>query len=164
MPDGEADLIDTLLGIAADSPLGRLRRRRPEALRHAEGAWRELVLPEDPGRLSRAERAALAFRVARREGEAGLAAHYRGLLEAEGGDTGAASSETPGDDRLGALLRYADRVAAAPEATSRADTEALAALGLTSREIVAATQLVAFVPYQVRVIVGLRALLQEAAR
>jgi uncharacterized protein YciW len=80
--------------------------------------------------------------------------HYQGLLDAAGGVAGA-------DARLDALLRYADTVAAAPEDTSRADIDGLAALGLSSRDIVAATQLIAFVPYQVRVIAGLRALLQE---
>ncbi|MBX9701809.1 MAG: CMD domain protein, partial [Acetobacteraceae bacterium] len=60
------DLIDSILGIAADSPLGALRRRRPEALRHAEGAYRELLLPADLGGLSRTERAAVALRVALR--------------------------------------------------------------------------------------------------
>lgn len=149
-----SDLIDSILGITPDSPIGRLRRRRPEALRHAEGAHRELLLPEDPGGISLAERAALALRVARREGDAALAAHYQGLLDAAGG-------VKQGDARLDALLRYADTVATAPEDTSRADIDGLAALGLSPRDIVAATQLVAFVPYQVRVVAGLRAMLQE---
>jgi uncharacterized protein YciW len=147
------DLIEDLLGISPDSPLGALRRRRPEALRHAEGAFRELLLPADPGGLSLGDRAALATRVAEREGDAALAARYHAMQ----GDA------PPDGARIAALLAYADKVAQAPEATSRADIEALAALGLTSRDIVAATQLIAFVPYQVRAIAGLRALLQETA-
>lgn len=148
-----ADLIDDILGITPDGPVGLLRRRRPEALRHAEGAHRELLLPGDPGGLSLADRAALALRVAQREGDAALAAHYQRLLDAAGG--------APEDARLQALLRYAEVVAAAPENTSRDDIDGLAALGLSSRDIVAATQLIAFVPYQVRVFAGLRALMQE---
>jgi uncharacterized protein YciW len=162
---GVPDLIDSLLGIAPDSPLGVLRRRRPEALRHAEGAFRELLLPEDPGGLSHAERAALALRVALREGDAALAARFRALLEEAGGDPAAAEAEQPGgDDRLAALLRYADKVALAPEGTTRADIDGLSAIGLASRDIVAATQLIAFVPYQVRALAGLRAMLQEMGR
>jgi uncharacterized protein YciW len=148
-----ADLIDSLLGIAPDSALGTLRRRRPEALHHAEGAFRELLLPADPGGLSLPERAALAMRVAEREGDAALAAQYHLML----------GNAAPAGPRLNALLGYADKVALTPEATSRADIDGLAALGLSSRDIVAATQLVAFVPYQVRVIAGLRALLPETA-
>jgi CMD domain protein len=163
----DGDLIDSLLGIGADHPLAELRRRRPEARRHAEGAFRELVLPADPGGLSRAERAALALRVALAEGEAALAAHYRALLDQAGGAALAAAAEgreAAADPRLAALLRHAETVARDPEATSRADIDALAALGLTSRDIVAATQLISFVPYQVRVIAGLRAMLQEVPR
>jgi uncharacterized protein YciW len=156
LPGHPDDLIEHLLGIAPDSKLGQLRRRRPEALRHAEGAWRELVLPADPGALSLAERAALAERVAAREGDAALAAHYGALRDQAGG--------APAGARLDALLRYAETVAATPEATSRADIDALKALGLGPREIVAATQLIAFVPYQVRVIAALRAMLQEMPR
>ena len=150
------DLIDTLLGLTPAHPLHALRLRRPEARQHAEGAWRELVLPEDPGALSLAERAGLAERVAVREGDANLAAHYAGLLALAGG--------VAAGPRLDALLRYADIVASTPEATSRADIDAMAALGLTPREIVAATQLIAFVPYQTRVLAALRAMLQESAR
>ena len=150
------DLIDHLLGLAPDSPLSHLRRQRPEARQHAEGAYRELLLPPDPGALSLAERAALAHRVATREGDAALAAHYATLLAASGGPAEGA--------RHDALMRYADLVAGEPEATSRADIEDLAALGLTSREIVATTQLIAFVPYQVRVLAALRAMMQESGR
>jgi uncharacterized protein YciW len=150
--DLPADLIEDLLGIAPDSPLGVLRRRRPEALRHAEGAFRELVLPEDPGGISRAARALLARHVAAREGDAALAARYEAL----------AGTVDP-SPRLDALLAYAEKVAMTPEATAKADIDGLAALGLSPRDIVAATQLIAFVPYQVRMLAGLRAMQQEKA-
>jgi len=146
------DLIEDLLGLAPDSAIGALRRQRPEALRHAEGAYRELLLPPDPGGLSLAERAALARHVAEREGDAVLAAHFAGLAPAP--------DPSP---RLDALLAYAEKVAMQPEATAKADIDGLAALGLTSRDIVAATQLIAFVPYQTRLLAGLRALMQEKA-
>ncbi|MGK7861601.1 CMD domain-containing protein [Falsiroseomonas sp. E2-1-a4] len=153
MPDFPSpDLIEDLLGLAPDSAIGALRRQRPEALRHAEGAYRELLLPPDPGGLSLAERAALARHVAEREGDAALAAHFAGL------------APTPDPSpRRDALLAYAEKVAMQPEATAKADIDGLAALGLTSRDIVAATQLIAFVPYQTRLLAGLRALMQEKA-
>ena len=155
MPDDlPTDLIDSLIDNEA---IAALRRRRPEARRHAEGAFRELVLPTDPGGLSLAERASLALRVAEREGDQPLAARYRALVVQAGDDARERH-------RIDALLRYADQVAVTPEATSRADIGALASLGLTSRDIVAATQLIAFVPYQVRLLAGLRAMMQEGAR
>lgn len=161
------DLIELLLGIAPDDGVGALRRRRPEALRHAEGAFRELLLPADPGRLSLAERAAVALRIAVAERCEPLAVAFRALLERAGGAGLAVRAEAPeamGDDRFAALLRYADKAGLRPREVSQADTDALTALGLGPREIVALTQLVAFVPYQVRLIAGLRAMQQEQAQ
>lgn len=161
------DLIELLLGIAPDDGVGALRRQRSEALRHVEGAFRELLLPADPGRLSAAERAAVALRIAAAERCGPLAAAFRALLERAGGEALAARAEAadiPGEDRLAALLRYAEKAGLRPREVSQADTDALAALGLGPREIVALTQLVAFVPYQVRLIAGLRAMQQEQAQ
>ena len=161
------DLVESMLGIAPGSPLAELRARRPEARRHAEGAYRELLMPEDPGNVSHAERAALALRAALREGDKALAARFRALLEAAGAQEAIMLAEdlTDGimEGRLASLLRYADMVAAKPATVGQDTIDALSAMGLTPRDIVAVTQLVAFVPYQVRLIAGLRALQEEAA-
>lgn len=149
------DLIEDLLGIAPDSPIGALRRQRPEALRHAEGAYRELLLPGEPGGVSRAERAAIAVRVALAEGAPDLAARFGAL------PGGAATPEA--SPRLAALLRHADLVAARPADCGQAEIDGLRALGLSPRDVVAVTQLVAFVPYQVRLLAGLRAMLAAPA-
>jgi uncharacterized protein YciW len=159
------DLIEGILGIAPDSPVGALRRRRPEALRHAQGAYRELLMPEDPGTVPHAHRAALALRVALREGDAALADRYRALLadDPEALMLAEDLSGAPMEGRLPALLRYADMVAARPEAVTQGTLDGLTAMGLTPRDIVAVTQLVSFVPYQVRLLAGLRAMMQKAA-
>ena len=75
------DLIERLLGIGPDSPVGALRREREQIRGNTEGAYRALLLPEEPGGVSRAERAAMAFRVARLEGDAALAGHFSGLID-----------------------------------------------------------------------------------
>ena len=159
------DLLDDILGIAPGSRLDALRRSRPEARRHAQGAHRELLLPDDPGNVSHVERAALALRVALREGEGALAARYRAVLDRAGAAEQAMLAEdlsgAPMEGRLAALLRYADLVAVRPEATMRADLDVLRDLGFTPRDVVAVTQLVAFVPYQVRLLAGLRAMMAE---
>ena len=166
-PPEPVDLLEDILGIAPGSRLAALRRRRPEALRHSQGAYEELLRPADPGGISHAERAALALRVALREGEAALAARYRALLgragtraETEAAEDLPGSGEAAGE-RLAALLHHADLVALRPGACGQADIDRLAALGLSPRDIVAVTQLVAFVPYQVRLLAGLRAMAQE---
>ncbi|MFH5923991.1 CMD domain-containing protein [Roseomonas xinghualingensis] len=161
------DLIEDILGIEPGSPLAELRRRRPEALKHAQGAYRELLMPDDPGHVSHVDRAALALRAALREGDMALAARFRALLEAASAQEAIMLAEdlsgAPMEGRLAALLRYADVVAARPEAVTQETIDALSAMGLTPRDIVAVTQLVSFVPYQVRVIAGLRAMMQEKA-
>ncbi|MDT8355299.1 hypothetical protein APZ41_007475 [Roseomonas mucosa] len=159
------DLAEHLLGIDAASPLGRLRRERADILKHEEGAYRELVLPPRPGRVSLAERAALALRGALIEGDAVLAAHYRALLAACGTAEEIAAAEAfpaPADEgRLAVLFRYADMVAQRPADCGQADIDRLLAMDLTARDIVAVTQLVSFVPYQVRLLAGLRQLRGE---
>ena len=153
-PPEPADLIEDILGIAPGSPLAALHRRRPEALRHSQGAYEELLRPADPGGVSYAERAALALRVALREGEAALAARYRALLERAGtaraeieaAEALSGAAATAGE-RLAALLRHADLVALRPGECGQADIDRLAAFGLSPRDVVAVTQLVAFVPY-----------------
>lgn len=153
----EPDLINTILGIAPDSPLGRLRAQRPDILRHTQGSYDVLLHPTDPGGLSLAERALVALRVAEQAGHAGLAAHYRVLLQQR--EAGLASSPSP---RLQRLLDHVALVAATPGKATRAHIEALEQLGLSARDIVALSQLVAFVSYQVRAAFGL-ALLKESA-
>ena len=144
------DLIEALLGIAADTPLGRLRAERAAIRGNIEGAYRALVLPAEPLGVSLPERAALAAQSARLEGDPALAAHYAGLAE---GPVGAG------------LLAYGRRVTEAPREATQADIAALAAAGRSPQDIVAITQLVSFVPFQVRLLAGLRAWLgQDAPR
>lgn len=161
------DLLDDILGVVQGSRVDAVRRQRPEARRHAQGAYRELLTPDDPGNVSHVERAALALRVALREGDSALAARYRAMLDRAGAGESVMLAEDlsaePMEGRLPALLRYADLVAAKPEATTGADLDGLRGMGLTPRDIVAVTQLVAFIPYQVRLLAGLRALMQESA-
>jgi CMD domain protein len=163
------DLIEDILGITPESPLGQLRQRRPEARRHAQGAYRELLLPEDPGNVSHAERAAVALRVALREGGTALAERFAALLECRGAKLeldAARDLSGPADQagpRLAVLLRHADLVGLRPGDCTQVDIDKLFAMGLDARDIVALTQLISFVPYQIRVIAALRAMQQEIA-
>lgn len=150
----EDDLVERLLGIAPGSPLATLRLQREAIRRHTQGAWRELVLPEDPGGVSHAERAALALRVARLGGHPALIAECEAVL--------ARTGEPPAGPRTDLLLRYADLVAETPERCGQADIDALSAQGMSAQDIVAVTQLIAFIPFQVRLLAGLQAMQEEA--
>jgi uncharacterized protein YciW len=147
------DLLETIIGVSPDSALSQLRTQRPVILRHTQGSHDVLISPVDPGGLSLAERALIAARVAELSSHAGLAKHYHALL-AERGDP-------PTSERLDAILRHVERVTTAPGTATPTHIETLRAVGLDARAIVALTQIVAFVSYQVRAAAGLALLVQE---
>jgi CMD domain protein len=161
----ETDVIDAIAGLAPGSRLAELRRQRAEVFRHSQGSHDVLLLPQDPGGVSRAERAAIALRVALAAEDEKLAAHYRGLLRQAGGEALVGPAEHPsGGDasaRLAALLHHTDLVATAPGQATQADLRRLEALGLTNRGVVVVSQLIAFVSFQTRLLAGLRILQEE---
>jgi uncharacterized protein YciW len=152
MPPSPVDLLETIIGVAPDSALSRLRALRPDIVRHTQGSHDVLLSPTDPGGFTLSERALVAARVAELSGHAGLAGHYRSLLSERG--------EPPHSQRQDAILRHVARVTTAPGSALPGHIDTLRAVGLDARDIVALTQIVAFVSYQVRAAVGL-ALLAE---
>ena len=82
MPETDADVIDTLVGIASGSPLDAIRARRPEARTHAQASYRALFAPEIPGDVTAQERFAVGSFVTGLHGEAAIAAFYAAGLSA----------------------------------------------------------------------------------
>jgi uncharacterized protein YciW len=68
----------------------------------------------------------------------------------------------PQGSRWDAILVHADMVAGAPGSARAEDLMKLQARGLSPRDIVVVSQIIAFVAYQVRLLAGLRALRQTA--
>lgn len=156
------DVIDTLAGIAPDSPLARLRRERPEVVKHLQGSDDALFAPADDGGLIRAERAAAALRIAELLRDPVLVAHYRARLAALD-PSGALAKTVEGgaqltDARWDAIITHVDLVTRGPGAATREDIEGLTAAGLSSHAIVSLSQLISFVNFQARVLAGLRML------
>ena len=149
------DVVDAATGLAADSAVGVLRRQRPDFVRYSQGSHDVLMAPADPGGVSLVERAAVALHVASIERDAALVAHYQARLDELGGDRPA---------RLEAILEHVALVAESPGSATRARLERLAEVGLSPRDIVVVTQIVAFVSYQARVAAGLRALGADIGR
>ena len=143
------DVISELAGIRPDSPLAALRAQRPEATRHAQGSYAALFDPAEPVGvgLTPVERLAVALRVASIHAASEAVAHYRQRLI----QAGAAASA-----RLQSILRHADLLATRPVDAGPDDLQALADAGLSTREIVALSQIIAFVSFQVRVVAGLK--------
>jgi CMD domain protein len=82
---GLSDTIDILAGIAPGSAMDSIRDRRPDARTHAEASHRALLLPEQPGAVSHAERFAVAAFVAALHRAPEAAAHYAAGLREHGG-------------------------------------------------------------------------------
>lgn len=159
------DVVDEILGIEPGSPLAELRAQRPEARAHAEGSYREIFDPEDPGGVPLLERFAIALRVAAIHRQPELVAHYGGRLRAAADETPLAAAPIPAaeliaegtvsDPRLAAVLRHTELLATGPAAATPDDLEWLGRAGLGADEIVIVSQTIAFVTFQARLVAGL---------
>jgi CMD domain protein len=84
VPATNADVIDSLVGIAPGSPLDAIRARRPEARTHAQASYRALFAPEVQGDVTAQERFAIGSFVTGLHGEAAIATFYAAGLSASG--------------------------------------------------------------------------------
>jgi len=150
-----ADLLESTIGVATDAPLARLRASRGDIVRHTQGSYDVLICPADPGGLSLSERATIALCAAELSGHAALAAHYRDLAARRG--------DPPPGARLETILAHVALVTRHPRSAASSNIAALQGAGLSPGDIVALTQIVAFISYQVRAAVGLGLLAQEMA-
>ena len=155
------DLIDRLLQWSADHPAQAVRHQRDKVVAATQGSYDGLFDPQLSG-LSLVERGLAAWVVASLSGSEVLSAHYRAQLlqgpalsaEARAVLDGGAVADT----RLRAVLDFARTLALKPVEGDRAALMRLPAAGLSTPEVVALAQLVAFVSYQVRVVAGLLAM------
>jgi CMD domain protein len=157
------DVIDRAAGLAPGSPGAQLRRKRPDVVREAQESYQAVFEPGYDSGVTRAERAAFGLRVALLNDAHELADHYRARLtslDASGeiAASVAARAPTPSDARLAVLIAHVDLVTRAPGTASPDHLRALAAVGLSPRDIVSLSQLIALVNFQVRVAAGLRLL------
>ena len=159
-----ADVIDSVLGLDRFADLKALREQRGKLKELTQTSYQAALHPAEPRNFSYALRAALAARMASLWKSADLAAHYRALLESEGGtaEFGAiadpAASQEGVDPRLAAILAHVDLVTLSPKAATKANIEKLTAAGLDDRDVVTLAGLIAFVNYQVLVVAGLKML------
>jgi CMD domain protein len=158
-----AHVIEALAGVASGSALATALAARAEIMRLSQASHDAVLVPQAPGGISWAERAALAQRMAHLNANAALAAHYAGYLARAGESDRLAGVAHPGsavasDTRLAAIVAHVDLLTVAPREATRSHIEALKLAGLEEADIVRLSELAAFVNYQVRVIAGLRLL------
>ena len=158
------DLLNELVGISNSSPVGALRQQRAEIAGFIQGSYDALLEPQDEAGVSRAERGLVALRVAALDESAPLIQHYRAYLQREkvGADVLAATEATPLgaplSPRQQALLVHVDRLTLEPAAATPEHLALLKQHGLSDANIVTISQLIAFLSFQVRAIVGLQLL------
>lgn len=162
MSDGNPDVMDSLAGLGASSPLAKLRRVRPDVVQHIQSSDDALFAPADDGGFTRAEREAAALRVATLLRDHALESHYDARLTARD-PSGALARTVRGkaditDARWDAILAHVDLVTRGPGSTERGDIENLLVAGLSSHAVVSLSQLIAYVNFQSRVLAGLRML------
>jgi alkylhydroperoxidase domain protein/CMD domain protein len=172
------DVISALAGVRAGSPLAALRLERADATTHAQGSYAALFQPSDTGGLSHLERFAAALRVASLHDSQAATAHFRTRLESAGaGQPIVAEVEARPEERsprepdldkiigprLQAILKHADLLALHPVRAKPDDLQLLAFAGLSTREIVSLSQVIAFTSFLTRVLAALQLLGAESA-
>jgi uncharacterized protein YciW len=155
------DVIARIVGIEPGSPLAEVVAGRADIMALTQQTHDGALMPETPGGISHAERAALACRIAKINNDSDFEAHFEALLEkADPSGTAARLADIwfdgGGDARLKALIRHVDLVAHAPKDATRHDIELLREAGIAEPDIVRLAELIAFVSYQIRVAAGLR--------
>jgi len=148
-----ADILDRLANIAPDSALAAARLTRDAATQHIQGSYRALFTVSDGHDFTLPERLAVAHHVAIGHGDSRLAAFY------------AAQSETlapPGDSsKLTAGLAHAQRLTRQPASASAGQLEVLRRVGWSPSAIVTLSQLVAYISFQSRLLLGYRLMGQQ---
>jgi alkylhydroperoxidase domain protein/CMD domain protein len=173
-PSIHTDILDELAGVRAGSPLAALRAQRADATTHAQGSYQALFQPTDTAGLSYLERFAAALRVASLHESRPAADHFRARLQAAGAGQpivgevearpeqrslqGPEALDTIVSPRLQAILRHADMLALRPARARPDDLQLLALAGLSTREIVSLSQVIAFTSFFTRVMSALQLL------
>lgn len=162
-----SDVIDKLVGLQPGGSLHALRHQREKVAAATQGSYDTLFDPALEG-IGLDERLLLALYACRLSGSQDLAAHYRARLEALPADAGQLAVATDGEPeqlpqgRLRAMLVFARALTQRPVEGDKAALHTLPAAGISTPAVVALSQLIAFISYQVRVVAGLKAMKQAS--
>ena len=153
------DAMDKAAGLSPDDALFAARRFRPEFVRGAEECRLSVLHPANDQGLAANLRVALARRMAALNADPVLMAEYDVQL-AQLGPTeqllALAQGETDLNEPLATIVRHVDLITLTPKVAEASHIELLAKAGLNNPQIVALSELIAFVNFQTRVAAGLR--------
>jgi len=157
------DVIDKLSGLQAGGALHALRHQREKVAVASQGSYDALFDPALEG-IGLDERLLVALYACRLAGASEVAAHYRTRLDALPADVtqiAVAASGTPEqlpEGRLRAMLAFTRALTERPVEGDKAALHTLPAAGISTPAVVALSQLIAFISYQIRVVAGLKAM------
>ena len=172
------DVLNALAGVRDGSPFAALRLHRADATTHTQGSYDALFHTSETGGLSHLERFAAALRVASLHTSRPSVEHFRSELQAAGAvQRIVAEVEAQPDQRaphgpdldqtvsprLQAILKHADLLSLRPARATADDLQLLAFAGLSTREIVSLSQVIAFTSFFTRVLTALQLLGGEAS-
>ncbi len=153
------DAIDQAAGLSPDDALYQTRRFRPEFVQGAEQCRQSVLQPENDAGLAHELRIALARRMALLNNDPPLIAEYDALLAAlSPGEQllALANGEKGLSGLFAALARHVDFISLTPDRAQAEDIRLLEKAGLNNAQIVALSELIAFINFQTRVAAGLR--------
>mgnify|MGYP001107198558 CR=1 FL=1 len=155
------DSMDRAAGLAPEDTVFGARRFRPEFVKGAELCRASALTPASDLGLSAVLRVALARRMAALNEYSALIAEYDAQFSAlEPTDELKAVAGGAMDLRepLATIVRHVDLVTLTPDRALASDIARLVEAGLDNPQIVALSELIAFVNFQIRVATGLRLL------
>ncbi len=160
------DVIDSILGQPGAGAVAALRSQKPELAVQMQDYYDAVFRPsaDSAATLPHAERWLIAIRTASHTRSQSAVDWYsaQALNSGVGEELITKANNTAeawnGDPRTTAIMRHVDLIVTHPVDSSKTDIEALANAELSSMAIVALSQVVAYVSYQVRLIATLRAL------
>lgn len=153
------DAIDKAAGLSPDKALFNVRRFRPAFVQGAEQCRLSVLQPANDQGLANDLRVALACRMAVLNKDPALAAEYEtqlAALQPAEPLLALAAGETALAEPLAAIVRHVDLVTLTPAKAQAEDIRRLEQAGLDNPQIVALSELIAFVNFQTRVAAGLR--------
>lgn len=153
------DALDKAAGLIPDDTIFKARRARPEFVEGAELCRLSVLSPQHGLGLAADMRIALAQRIAALNADQALTEEYgRQLSALEPAPPLLAVAQGSSDlpERLATICRHVDLITLTPSIAQKSDITRLEEAGLTNPQIVALSELIAFVNFQTRVATGLR--------